>query len=308
MRGKVVTVFGGSGFIGRHLIRRLAARGATIRVPTRNRESAYHLRPLGEVGQIVAMPMGYTDAALLRLTEGSDYVVNLIGILHGDFDRLQAQLPGRIAAAATEAGSSALVHLSAIGADPSSPSAYARTKAAGEKVVREAFPAAVILRPSILFGPEDKFLNKFARMSRFSPALPLIGGGKMRFQPVYVGDVADAILAGIENRVAGERRYELGGPSIYTFKELLQYLLRVLERRRALIELPWGLAEIEARFFEFLPEPPLTRDQLLLLRRDNVVTPGEQTLADLGIQPTPLEAIVPTYLTRQREHSRLSSL
>lgn len=308
MRGKVVTVFGGSGFVGRHLIRRLAARGAIIRVPARDVGTTYHLRPLGEVGQIVAMPTSLSEASVARAVEGADFVVNLIGILHGDFERLQARLPGIIGSAARAAGVARFVQISALGADAASRSRYARTKAEGEASALQAYPDAVILRPSILFGPEDQFLNKFARMTRFAPALPLIGGGKTRFQPVYVGDVADAIVKGLEGEAAAGGIYELGGPKIYSFKELLDYLLGLLGRRRLLLNLPWGLAEIEARFFELLPEPPFTRDQLLLLRRDNVVPSGAAGLSDLGLAPTPLEAVVPMYLGPKAKHLHHSAI
>ncbi|SNB65183.1 NADH dehydrogenase [Arboricoccus pini] len=308
MRGKVVTVFGGSGFIGRHLIRRLAARGATIRVPARDVGTTYQLRPLGEVGQIVAMPTSLSEASIARAVEGADFVVNLIGILHGDFERLQARLPGVIGAAARAGGATRFVQMSAIGADAASRSRYARTKAEGEASALQSGPEVVILRPSILFGPEDQFLNKFARMTRFAPALPLIGGGTMRFQPVYVGDVADAIVKALDGHAVDGQVYELGGPNIYTFKELLEYLLRLLGRRRLLLNLPWSIAEIEARLFELLPEPPFTRDQLLLLRLDNVVADGAAGLSDLGLAPTPLEAIVPAYLAPRAKHFRHSAI
>lgn len=301
MRGKVVTVFGGSGFIGRHLIRRLAQRGATIRVPTRNREATYHLRPLGEVGQIVAMPIAIQQGSISRLIDDADYVVNLTGILHGNFQRVHVELPTLIAQAIAKDGIRPFVHVSAIGADPNSRSVYARTKAAGEAAVRDAVPSSVIVRPSILFGPEDQFLNKFATMSRFAPALPLIGGGTTRFQPVFVGNVADAILAGLDGKASSDVIYELGGPAIYSFRDLLLYVLKLTRRRRPLVNLPWGVAEMQARFFELLPEPPLTRDQLVQLRHDNVVHPGQPGLSDLGIMPTPLETIAPGYLTKAQD-------
>lgn len=300
MRDKVVTVFGGAGFIGRHVVKRLAAKGATIRVATRSPETAGHLLPMGEVGQIVLARFADDDATIGSLVAGAWGVVNLIGILFerraGDFERVQARLPGTIARAAAQAGAERLVHLSAIGADPASPSLYARTKAAGEAAVRAAFPKAVILRPSIVFGPEDGFFNRFAAMARIAPALPLVGGGTTRFQPVYVGDVAEAVIAGLERPELAGKTFELGGPRVYTFKQLLEYILRVTGRRRLLLPLPFGLARIQARFLELLPTPPLTRDQVALLERDNVVTAGMPGLAELGIRPTPVEAIVPGYL------------
>ncbi|MDX6751104.1 complex I NDUFA9 subunit family protein [Geminicoccaceae bacterium 1502E] len=303
MRNKVVTIFGGSGFLGRHLVRRLAERGATVRVPTRDPEGAAFLRPMGSIGQIVLIEShGLEEAELRRHVAGADYVVNLVGILHerrrGDFERLQGELPGRIAAAAKVAGVKRMVQISAIGADPDSSAAYARTKAQGEAAVHEAFPEAVILRPSVVFGPEDGFFNRFAEMARIAPALPLIGGGRTRFQPVYVGDVAAAIVAALERPDAAGRTYELGGPGTYSFRELMEYLLGLLGRRRLLVNLPFGAARLQARFMELLPEPPLTRDQVEMLRRDNVVSGETPTLADLGVEPTPLEIVVPDYVRR----------
>jgi NADH dehydrogenase len=304
MRDEIVTIFGGAGFIGRHLVRRLAARGATLRVATRSPNSAGHLLPMGDPGQIVLVRFAEDEMTLAKLVEGASAVVNLVGILFerraGDFERVHAVLPGRIGAAARAAGVGRLVHLSAIGADPASASLYARSKAQGEAAVRAAFPEAVILRPSIVFGPEDGFFNRFAAMARIAPALPLVGGGTTRFQPVYVGDVAEAILAGLERPEAAGRTYELGGPKVYTFKELLEYVLRVTGRRRLLLPLPFPLARLQACLLELLPNPPLTRDQVTLLERDNVVSPGAAGLAELGITPTPLEVVVPDYLAAYR--------
>ncbi len=302
MRRDVVTVFGGTGFVGRHLIRRLAERGATVRVATRRPSAGFFLRPMGMVGQIVLMETAAdNEASIARVISGARHVVNLVGVLHdgrgGDFERLHARLPGRIGSAAAAAGVRRVVQMSAIGADPGSTSAYARTKAAGETAVREARPDAVILRPSIVFGPEDSFFNRFAAMARLSPALPLIGGGRTRFQPVYVGDVAEAVIAGLERPEAPGRTYELGGPQTYTFRELMQYLLEVLGRRRLLVSVPFGIAALQARLAELLPDPLLTRDQVEMLKRDNVVAPDMPGLPDLGIDATPLEVVVPGYLT-----------
>jgi NADH dehydrogenase len=301
MHSKVVTVFGGSGFIGRYVVQRLAELGAVIRVPTRRPERSIFLRPMGAVGQIVIEPWNPKAAGEVeRQIAGSDYAISLVGILFersgGDFQRVQAKLPGEIGAAAIRHGLRHVVHVSAIGADPGSPAEYGRTKAVGEAALRESFPRATILRPSIVFGPEDGFFNRFARMSQVSPALPLIGGGRTRFQPVYVGDVAEAVVAALTRPDAAGRIYELGGPGIYSFKELLSYLLEVTGRRRLLLDLPFGVAAFQARLLSFLPEPPLTPDQVELLKRDNVVSAGAAGLADLGIAPTPLELIVPTYL------------
>ena len=301
MQSKVVTIFGGSGFIGRYVVKRLAELGAVIRVPTRRPERAIFLKPLGAVGQINVEPWNASAAGEAeRLLAGSDLAVSLIGILFerrgGDFERVQGRLPGGIGAPAPKHGVTRLVHVSAIGADPNSPAVYGRTKAAGEAAVTAAFPTATILRPSIVFGPEDGFFNRFARMSQISPALPLIGGGRTRFQPVYVGDVADAVVAALTRADAAGRTYELGGPGVYSFRELLAYVLEVTGRRRLLLDLPFGIAALQARLLQFLPEPPLTPDQLELLKKDNVVAAGAPGLTDLGVTPTPLELIVPTYL------------
>ena len=298
-----ITVFGGSGFIGRHLIRRLAGAGWRVRVPCRSPQSAIHLKPMGDVGQIVLEKRDLRqDAKLAECVVGSRAAVNLIGILHesgrASFEAVQGELPGRIARAANDAGIERVVHISAIGADPHSPSAYARSKALGEANLLAAFPQATVLRPSVVFGPEDAFFNRFAALARFAPALPLIGGGNTRFQPVFVGDVAAAIVAALERDDARGRVYELGGPRVLTFREVLEYILRETGRRRFLVDLPFGVAKFQGRLAEFLPEPPLTRDQVELLKTDNVVAPDAHTLGELGISPTPIEAVVPDQLRR----------
>lgn len=303
MRNATVTVFGGSGFIGRYTVRRLAASGARVRVAVRKTNTANFLKPMGEVGQISleAVHLAKTDD-LKPFVEGSTHVVNAVGILsewgNQTFSAVQAQAPGKIARAAAAVGVRHLVHVSAIGADASSQSTYAQTKAAGEAAVREAFPTATILRPSVVFGAEDAFFNRFAGMAQFSPALPLIGGGKTRFQPVYVDDVAAAIVTALNSDEAQGETYELGGPDVYTFKELMQYLLKVIDKKRALISLPFGVANFQARLAELLPNPLLTRDQVTLLKSDNVVNDGAKTFADLGLTATPLEVVVPSYLSR----------
>ncbi|MFO1046817.1 MAG: complex I NDUFA9 subunit family protein [Geminicoccaceae bacterium] len=301
MQDQVVTVFGGSGFVGRYVVQRLAELGAVVRVPTRRPERALFLKPLGGIGQINIEPWNPNASGEVdRLVAGSDHVVSLVGILFesrkGDFDRVQGRLPGEIATAAARHGLQRVVHLSAIGADAASPSAYARTKAAGEQALHAAFPAATILRPSIVFGPEDGFFNRFARMSQLMPVLPLIGGGRTRFQPVYVGDVAEGVIAALLRGDVAGRTYELGGPTVATFRELLQYLLRVTGRRRLLLSLPFSLAKLQAALLEWLPLPPLTRDQIEMLKRDNVVSPAMPGLVHLGIAPTPFEVIVPPYV------------
>ena len=300
----VATVFGGSGFIGRYVVKRLAAQGRVVRVAVRDPEGAMFLKPMGRVGQIVPLFASLTqEAAVQRAVEGAGVVVNLVGILaeqrRGDFQRIQGEGAARIARAAAASGVERLVHVSAIGADSQSLSLYARSKAAGEAGVREAFPAATILRPSVVFGLEDQFFNRFGRMAELLPVMPVIAGGT-RFQPVYVGDVADAVMAGLTRADAAGAMYELGGPRVLTFREILTYVLRETRRRRPMVEIPMALAHWLAGVLEHLPGKMLTRDQLLLLERDNVVAAGVPGLADLGITPTPHELIVPTYLRQYR--------
>ncbi|HEX4637041.1 MAG TPA: complex I NDUFA9 subunit family protein [Rhizomicrobium sp.] len=302
MKNQLVTIFGGSGFLGRHTVRALARQGYRIKVATRHPNRAFFLRPLGSVGQIDFVKCDVADAdSAAQALSGSDAVVNLTGILFQSgqtFEEVQADGAANIARAAATAGAGALVHVSAIGADAESDSAYARTKAEGEAAVREAFPNAVILRPSIIFGPEDGFFNKFAEMARFFPALPLIGGGRTRFQPVFVGDVAQAILAGLSRQDG--RTYELGGPSIYSFKEVIQLILRETGRKRALVPVPFGIAFLKAAFLQLLPNPLVTVDQVKLLKKDNVVSATAPGLTDLGITATSVEAVIPSYLWRYR--------
>jgi NADH dehydrogenase len=242
-------------------------------------------------------------ASVAAAIQGSDAVVNLTGILFEkgqSFDDVQAGGAAHVAEAAARAGVTSLVHVSAIGADRESEAAYARSKAEGEEAVRQAMPGAVILRPSLIFGPEDGFFNKFADMARFFPALPLIGGGRTRFQPVFVGNVAAAIASALDSQAARGRTFELGGPGIYSFRELMEIILKETGRSRALIALPFALASLKAAFLQLLPKPLLTVDQVRLLKTDNVVTAGAPGLADLGITPTSVEAVVPSYLWRYR--------
>ena len=311
---QLVTIYGGSGFIGRHVVRAFAQRGWRIRVAVRRPDLAFHLQPLGRVGQIHAVQanLRYPDS-VGRAAEGSQAVVNLVGILHQSgrqtFEAVQAAGAAVVAEAAAEAGAK-LVHVSAIGADTRSPSQYARSKAAGEKAALSAAPAAVVMRPSIVFGPEDDFFNRFAEMAVWLPALPLIGGGKTRFQPVFVGDVAADIVAAAEDRARPSTIYELGGPEVKTFRELLALMLREIGRERFLVPLPFALARLQAFFLELLSKPPLTRDQVRLLERDNVVSKAAErenrTLNGLGIVPTSLEAVLPTYLWRFRKAGQFS--
>lgn len=307
---RIVTVFGGSGFVGRHVVRALAARGWRIRVACRRPDLAGHLQPLGSVGQIHAVQANLRYApSVIAAAQGADAVVNLVGILAESgrqrFASIQAQGARRVAEAAKAAGATALVQMSAIGADAASPSLYAQSKAAGEQGALEVFPDAVIMRPSIIFGPEDSFFNRFASLARVLPALPLIGGGETRFQPVFVGDVGEAVARALEGKATPGAAYELGGPEVKTFKELLQYVLEVTARERLLLPVPFSIARLQGRILQYLPGSLLTEDQVTLLERDNVVSQAAidagLTLEGLGINPTALEAVVPTYLYRFRK-------
>ena len=300
----VATVFGGAGFIGRYVVQRLAARGYVVRVAGRDPAKARFLQTQGSVGQIVPLAASLADeGAVARAIAGADLVVNLVGILQerksGDFQRVHAEGAGRIARLAAAAGVERLVHISANGADPNSPSRYGKTKAEGEAAVRAAFPGATILRPSIVFGPEDQFFNRFGKLAQMLPIMPVIAGGA-RFQPVYVGDVADAVMAAAEREDAVGKTYELGGPRSLTFREVLRFILDTTGHRRPMVELPGALVRLHVKLGQFLPNPPLTEDQLLMLQRDNVVSPGAPGLAELGITPKAMEAVVPGYLARFR--------
>lgn len=305
----LVTVYGGSGFLGRHVVRALAKRGYRIRVAVRRPELANHLQPLGRVGQIHAVQTNVRyQPSVQAAARDADILVNLVGILfergRQRFDVVHTAAAEQVALAASARGAR-LVHVSAIGASAESPSRYGRTKAAAEKLVLSAVPSATIMRPSIVFGPEDNFFNRFAAMARMSPVLPLVGGGQTRFQPVFVGDVAQAIAKAVDGETREGTIYELGGPEVKTFKELLQFVLATIERRRLLVPLPFALARLQATFLQYLPTPPLTPDQVDLLRADNVVSEATQhdgrTLRGLGIEGEPIATIVPSYLWRFRK-------
>jgi NADH dehydrogenase len=305
----LVTIYGGSGFLGRHVVRALAKRHYRIRVAVRRPELAGHLQPLGRVGQIHAVQANLRNTASVEAAaRGAHVLINLVGILHEHgrqrFDTVQAYGAEQVALAAAAHGA-ALVHVSAIGADENSSSHYARTKALAEKLVLAAQPQAVIMRPSILFGPEDDFFNRFAGLARMSPFLPLIGGGATRFQPVFVGDVAKAIADAVDGKLRGGTTYELGGPEVRTFKELMQFVLATIERKRVLLPVPFFAAKLPAFFMQFMPKPMLTPDQVELLRVDNVVSEAAvkegRTLPGIGITPDSMEAIVPSYLWRFRK-------
>ncbi len=307
MTRKVATVFGGSGFIGRYVVKRLAALGYVVRVAVRDPESAIFLKPMGAVGQVVPLyaPV-QSEAPVARAIEDAQLVVNLAGILaehrKGEFFAVHKAGAERIARLSAAAGVARLVHISAIGADPNGASDYARSKGQGEQAVLAAFRKVAILRPSILFGAEDQFFNRFASLAMLSPVVPIVGG-KTKFQPVYVGDVADAILAAASGKGEGQV-LELGGPEVKTFLELIEYVLKVTDRHRAIWDLPLALARFSAAFLEHLPGKLLTLDQIKLLQRDNIVAEDALDLASLGIRPTPFDMIVPRYLTRFRAGGR----
>jgi uncharacterized protein YbjT (DUF2867 family) len=305
---KLVTVFGGSGFVGRHTVRALARRGYRIRVAVRHPDLAGHVQPLGNVGQIQPVQANLRVRwSVDRAVEGADHVINLVGIMHESgrqrFASVQ-EFGARAIAEAVRAAGAKMTQVSAIGADAQSEAGYARTKASGETAVLETLPDAVIVRPSIVFGPEDKFFNRFANMARFSPFLPLIGGGHTRFQPVYVGDVAEALALTVDGKAKGGTTYELGGPEVLTFRECMEHMLKVIDRSRVLVPIPWSIASLQGAILGLLPNPLLTSDQVTLLKSDNVVSDAARadgrTLGALGITPESLDAILPSYLWRYR--------
>jgi uncharacterized protein YbjT (DUF2867 family) len=306
---KLVTVFGGSGFVGRHVVRALAKRGYRVRVAVRRPDLAGHLQPLGGVGQIQAVQANLRFRwSVDRAVEGADHVINLVGILFegGDqrFDAVQ-DFGARAVAEAARAAGAGLTHMSALGANVNSPSLYAASKGRGEQAVLETIKDAVIIRPSIIFGPEDNFFNQFAGMARVAPALPLIGGGETKFQPVYVGDVAEAIARSVDGKVEGGRVYELGGPEVLSFRQCIERVLEETERKRFLLPVPFWASKIMGSVLGILPGKLLTADQVTLLETDNVVSEAavkeNRTLQGLGISPSSLAAILPTYLWRFRK-------
>src|SRR5215216_6357329 len=305
----LVTIFGGSGFLGRNVVRELCKRDYRIRVAVRRPELVGHLQPGGKVGQVHAVQANLRyPASVEAALRDSHVAINLVGILTEGgaqtFDAVQAKGAETVAKAANAVGAR-MVQVSAIGADENSPSHYARAKAAGEKAVLAAAPSATILRPSLMFGPEDQFTNRFAALARISPFLPLIGGGVTRMQPVYVGDVARAVADAVDGKTTPGATYELGGPDVLTMREIMEIILKITERKRMLISLPFGLAKLQAQFLQFAPGPlKLTPDQVALLQSDNVVSDAAKaadlTLEGLGIAPGSMEAIAPQYLWRFR--------
>lgn len=311
----LVTIYGGSGFLGRHVVRAIARTGTRIRVAVRRPELAGHLQPLGGVGQIVPVQANVRfPESLLAAAQDADAVINLVGILFASgkqtFKSVQDEGARNVAEAAKAAGVKRLVHVSAIGADADSPSIYARTKAAGEAAIREVYKDATIFRPSVVFGPEDEFFNRFAALARLSPMLPLIGGGHTKFQPVFVGDVAQSIVAALEGRATAKSPYELGGPEILTMRQVMERVLAYTMRKRLLVPLPVWLAKLQGAFLQWLPKPPLTVDQVRLLETDNVVSSAaikaKRTLEGLGIEPVPVANVVPDYLEQFRPRGQFS--
>lgn len=313
---KLITIVGGSGFVGRHIVRALARRGYRIRVACRRPDLAGHVQPLGTPGQIMPVQANVRyPASVAAACEGAFAVINLTGVLSSSgaqsFDAVHAFGAEACARAAKAAGARVFIQMSAIGADANSTSAYGRSKAEGEARARANFPGATILRPSIIFGPEDGFFNKFASLSRFTPVLPLIGGGETKFAPVYVGDVAEAVARIIDRGQADAKAYELGGPEILTFKELMQFTLDTIGRKRLLIPVPWAVARIQGLLLGMLPKPLLTADQVEMLKTDNTVSDAarrdRRTLEGLGIAARSIEAVVPTYLYRYRKAGQFTA-
>jgi uncharacterized protein YbjT (DUF2867 family) len=313
---KLVTIIGGSGFLGRHITRALALQGHRIRIAVRRPDLAGHLQPMGTPGQIMPVQANLRyPASVEAACAGADVVINLVGVLYSSggqtFSTLHAHGARVAARAARQAGAAQFIQMSAIGADESSTSEYARSKADGEIAAREEFPGATIIRPSIVFGPEDHFFNQFAAMARYSPVLPLIGGGETKFQPVFVGDVAEAVARLVATGTGTGKTFELGGPAHRSFRDLLQYVLKVTGRTRLLVPVPFAIARILGTVMGLLPSPVLTADQVDLLKSDNVVSDAAiaegRTLEGLGIKPEPVEAIVPEYLYRYRKAGQFST-
>ncbi len=313
---KLITIIGGSGFLGRHIVRALAKRGYRIRAACRRPDLAGHLQPLGTPGQVMPVQANVRyPASLAAACDGAYAVINLTGVLYSagaqSFDAIHAFGAEASAKAARAARARVFIQMSAIGADPGSSAAYARSKAEGEARARAAFPGAIILRPSIVFGPEDSFFNRFAGLARFAPALPLIGGGATKFAPVFVGDVAEAVARLVDRGEADGKTYELGGPEVLTFKQLMQFTLNTIERKRLLIPVPWNVARLQGLILGLLPKPLLTADQVELLKSDNVVSEAAQrekrTLDGLGIAAQGIEGIVPGYLYRFRKAGQFTA-
>lgn len=313
---KLATVFGGSGFVGRYVVRALTNRGYRVRVACRRPDLAGFLQPLGNVGQIqlVQANLRFPDS-VDSAVRGADVVINLVGILQEsgkqEFDSIQAEGAKAVAKAAKTEGAQ-LVHMSAIGADPESLSGYGRTKGEAERLVKQVLPSAIIMRPSVVFGPEDDFFNRFGAMAKYAPALPLIGGGKTLFQPVYAGDVGEAMAHAADGRLKAGTIYELGGPVQRSFRECLELMLRIIDRKRWLISLPWFVSSVMGKALGWLPSAPITSDQVIMLKSDNVVSEKavreKRTLEGMGIKPKTMASILPTYLVQYRPHGQFTKI
>tara|TARA_Y100000591_G_scaffold333351_1_gene376169 strand:- start:22743 stop:23699 length:957 start_codon:yes stop_codon:yes gene_type:complete len=314
MNNEVVTIFGGSGFIGRHIVRGLATRGALIRIAVRNPSRAKFLQPLGDVGQITFVKSNIIDKdSVNQLIEESDHVINLVGTFSNkgneNFDSIHIQSPKNISSACKKFGVKNLIHVTSIGVDQKSPSQYFKSKAYGEEEVKKYFPDAIIHRPSLIFGPQDKFFNLFASIAQYSPFMPIFGEtffsyGRTLYQPVYVQDVANGIINSLEKNRSKGKVFEIGGPTVYSFQEIMEIVLKYSGKKRFLIPFPFAYAKILATLTEFLPINLITRDQVKQLTIDNIVGSKSLTLQDLGITPTPLESIVPSYLDKFKRDKR----
>ena len=306
MKPQVATIFGASGFIGRHLIRRLTEKDFRIIAATRSPYLKGYLKPLGNPGQIDLEEVNLFEKENIRnLIKNSDVVINLVGILYENkkqkFNNIHAKFPELLSKLCSELNIEKFVHISALGINETVSSKYMQSKLNGEKNILNNFNRSVILRPSIIFGPEDKFFNQFASLAEFFPCLPLIGGGLTYFQPIYVGDVAKSIATILEKEEIKENIYELGGPQTFTFKELMEILLKQIKKKRLLIPIPWTLAKFQAKFFQLFPKPLLTSDQVEILKYDNIVTNKYPTLKDLKINPESIESVLPNYIWRFRK-------
>lgn len=300
---RIITLIGGTGFIGKYVVKHLAAKGYTVRVISRDPEGALSLKTSGDVGQIV---LQYGDLAkphtLEGKLEGSYAVINLVGILfergRQNFSALHAQGAEKLAKMSKAAGVERYIHISSLGVDKAASSKYAKTKFFGEKATLAAFPEATILRPGVVFGPEDNFFNQFASILRFAPAFPLFGGGKTRFQPVYVGDIAEAVVKVLGDSTSQGKIFELAGPEVVTFKDILSFTAETINRKPTFFTMPFAFASLGATFAELIPVPPITRDQVRLLQYDNISNDGMLSFRDLGIHPTSFRLTVPSYLER----------
>ena len=303
---KIIAIFGGGGFLGKHLMRQLTKLDYRVKVATRNPYLKGYLKPLGNPGQIELFKTNIFDSNdVKKVLKDCDSVINLVGILYETrkqkFNQIHAKFPYMLANLSNEFGIRNLVHVSALGVKEKSVSKYMQSKLEGEKNIQEIFKSSVILRPSVCFGPEDKFFNTFASIAQFSPFLPLIGGGKTKFEPIYVGDVGKAIVKALELNNLEPKIYELGGPESYSFKELMEILLKEIKKKRFLLPIPFGVAKFQSYFLQMLPKPILTADQIELLKQNNIISGEFPLLKDLGISGTPIQSILPKYIYRFRE-------